>query len=54
MAAYTALVDPLLKRVLANRIESRTLAATRNLLLPKLMSREFCAPEAEKMVEAAA
>ncbi len=45
---------PLLARVLKNRSESRTLAQTRDLLLPKLMSGEIRLREAEKAVEAVA
>jgi type I restriction enzyme, S subunit len=40
-------VDPLMARVLANVQESRTLAATRDLLLPKLMSGELRVKDAE-------
>ena len=43
---------PLLSRVLSNRAEARTLAQTRDLLLPKLMSGEIRMREAEKAVEA--
>lgn len=38
---FEEMVDPLLDRVLANRAESRTLAQTRDLLLPRLMSGEL-------------
>ncbi len=48
---FAALVGPLLDRVLANRNESRTLAQTRDLLLPKLMSGEIRVRDAERMVE---
>jgi type I restriction enzyme S subunit len=54
IVAYGDLVAPLLRQVLANRRESRTLAATRDLLLPKLMSGEIRVRDAEKIVEAAA
>ncbi|WP_172599945.1 restriction endonuclease subunit S [Cereibacter sphaeroides] len=43
-------VMPLLNRVLANRTESRTLAQTRDLLLPKLMSGEVRVRQAEQLV----
>lgn len=43
-------VMPLLNRVLANRAESRTLAQTRDLLLPKLMSGEVRVKDAEQLV----
>jgi type I restriction enzyme S subunit len=42
-----------LNRVLANRAETRTLAQTRDLLLPRLMSGELRLAEAERVVEAA-
>ena len=44
--------SPLLTLVLRNRGESRILAQTRDLLLPKLMSGEICLGGAEKAVEA--
>lgn len=46
--------SPLLDRVLNNRAESCTLAETRDLLLPKLMSGEICLRDAEKAMEAVA
>ena len=47
---YAAVTEPLLARTLANRSESRTLAATRDFLLPKLMSGEVRVKDAEKLV----
>lgn len=47
------LIGPQFARMLANDLESRTLAATRDLLLPKLMSGEIRLREAEAMVEKA-
>jgi type I restriction enzyme S subunit len=47
------LISPILQRLLANRSESQNLAATRDLLLPKLMSGEIRVKDAEKMLEAA-
>ena len=47
-------VSSLLSRVLRSRVESRTLAQTRDLLLPKLMSGEIRLTEAEKAVESVA
>lgn len=44
-------VRPLFFRILANLKESRTLAQTRDLLLPKLMSGEIRVKEAEKIME---
>ena len=46
-------VSPLLDRALANRSESRTLAHTRDLLLPRLMSGEIRVRDAERLVEEA-
>jgi type I restriction enzyme S subunit len=48
---YGEHVELLLDRVLANRAESRTLAATRDLLLPKLMSGEIRVKDAETLIE---
>ncbi len=44
---------PLVERTVHNELESRTLAATRDLLLPKLMSGEIRLSEAEDLLEAA-
>jgi type I restriction enzyme S subunit len=54
MDAFCEVVTPMLDRVSANRRESRTLAAIRDLLLPKLMSGEIRVKEAENAVEAVA
>lgn len=51
---FEAVVQPLLDRILHNRGESRTLAATRDLLLPKLMSGEIRLRDAEREIEAVA
>ncbi len=48
------IIEPMFERGLANDLESRTLAATRDLLVPKLMSGEIRAKEAEKEVQAVA
>ena len=48
---YQAIAQPLLDRIVANIHESRTLAQTRDLLLPKLMSGEIRLRDAEKIVE---
>ena len=40
LEAFNALANPMLDRIVANIHESRSLAATRDLLLPKLMSGE--------------
>ena len=47
-------IGPLVERTIKNELESRTLAQTRDLLLPKLMSGEIRLREAEKAVEAVA
>lgn len=54
LAAFSNLAGPLLARAQANRTESRILAQTRDLLLPKLMSGEIRLKDAEKAVEAVA
>ena len=47
-------VGPLVERTIKNDLEARTLAQTRDLLLPKLMSGEIRLREAEEAVEAVA
>jgi type I restriction enzyme S subunit len=49
---FSATVSSLIDRVEANKQENRALAATRDLLLPKLMSGEIRVRDAEKAVEA--
>ena len=51
--AFDNLVAPEMQRILANLHESRTLAAIRDTLLPKLLSGEIQVKDAEKLVEAA-
>ena len=51
--AFYEHVDPLLQKMSANERESGTLALTRDLLLPKLLSGEIRLPDAEKAVEEA-
>ncbi len=51
---FSATVSSLIDRVEANKQENRTLAATRDLLLPKLMSGEIRVREADKFSELAA
>ncbi len=46
------LIGPMMGRVIANAHESRTLAALRDTLLPKLISGEIRVTEAEKAMEA--
>ncbi len=54
LRAFGALTTPLLERSVANSLESRTLVATRDLLLPKLMSGEIRVKDAEETVKAVA
>lgn len=49
--AFGRIVDPAFDKIRANGEESRTLAQTRDLLLPRLMSGEIRVAEAEKIVE---
>ncbi|NEK17631.1 restriction endonuclease subunit S [Rhizobium leguminosarum] len=53
VSEFGKLSELLRSKISLNEQESRTLAATRDLLLPKLMSGEVCLPEAEEMLEAA-
>ncbi len=52
--AFEAIAAPLFARMAANIDENRTLAATRDLLLPKLMSGEIRIRDAQAMVADAA
>lgn len=52
--SFSSLVAPIIERMESNKIENQTLAQTRDLLLPKLMSGEIRLGEAEEMVEAVA
>ena len=51
LRAFDEVVVPLFGRIVANEKESRTLAATRDLLLPKLMSGELRVKDAERFTE---
>jgi type I restriction enzyme, S subunit len=53
MKAFTAAAGPLFDRIDANKLESRALAAMRDLLFPKLMSGEIHVKDAAKVLEAA-
>ena len=53
MRAFDAIASVFRARIKHNSDESRTLAQTRNLLLPRLMSGELRVAEAENIVEAA-
>ncbi|MFN4101500.1 MAG: hypothetical protein ACK4GT_17175 [Pararhodobacter sp.] len=44
---------PIFGRIVANEKESRTLAATRDLLLPKLMSGEVRVKDTENLIREA-
>lgn len=50
MKAADEAIAPIFDRQIANDLESRTLAATRDFLLPKLMSGEVRVKDAEKLV----
>ena len=47
-------MSPLIEKLIANKLESRTLAALRDALLPKLLSGELRVPAAAPLVEARA
>lgn len=51
MNAFEASVAPLFEMMVCNEREARTLAQTRDLLLPRLMSGELRVAEAERIVE---
>lgn len=50
LEAFNESVESMLDRIVANIHESRTLAATRDLLLPKLMSGEVRVKDAENLI----
>ena len=54
VVGFSALVATILGRIESNKRENHTLARTRDLLLPKLMSGEIRLGEAEKAMEAVA
>jgi type I restriction enzyme, S subunit len=49
LEAFNAWLEPMVDRIVSNIHESRTLAATRDLLLPRLMSGEVRVEDAEKL-----
>lgn len=51
LAAFEATADVLFEKIKANGYEGRTLVATRDLLLPKLMSGEIRLGDTEELVE---
>lgn len=54
LSSLGELVSPMFRKIASNARESETLADTRDLLLPKLMSGEIRVKDAEKLAEAAA
>lgn len=50
LTAFDGLATPIFERITSNEYESRTLAQTRDLLLPKLMSGELRVRDAEALV----
>ena len=52
--SFSALVAPIIDRMESNKIENQTLAQTRDLLLPKLMSGQIRLRNAERALEAVA
>lgn len=52
MRAFERLARPLYKRIVESTRESRTLAALRDTLLPKLISGELRVKDAERIMEA--
>jgi type I restriction enzyme, S subunit len=52
--AYDDIAGPIYQWIMQNQLESRTLVASRDLLLPKLMSGEIRVKDAEKLLEAVA
>ena len=54
LASLDGLIGPLVERTIKNELESRILARTRDILLPKLMSGAIRLRDAERMVEAVA
>ena len=49
--AMSAVMEPIVSKMLNNNLEARTLAAIRDALLPKLLSGEVRVEEAEVVVE---
>ncbi|ECF3883998.1 restriction endonuclease subunit S [Salmonella enterica] len=50
ICAFTPFFEPVLNRVISNRLESRKLENLRDTLLPKLLSGEITLPEAEQII----
>ena len=51
ITSFSALVAPIIDRMESNKIENQTLALTRDLLLPMLMSGQIRLRDAEKAME---
>lgn len=49
--SFDALVQPIIERIVASIHESRTLAALRDALLPKLISGEIRVKDAERFLQ---
>ena len=52
-AAFTELIQPMTERLIGGTYESRTLAALRDVLLPRLISGELRVSDAGKTMEVA-
>ena len=52
LLAFSSVAEPIFNRLVANGREDISLARTRDLLLPKLLSGELRVPDAERIVEA--
>ncbi|EDS5974118.1 restriction endonuclease subunit S [Salmonella enterica subsp. enterica] len=50
ICAFTPFFEPVLNRVISNRLEARKLENLRDTLLPKLLSGEITLPEAEQII----
>lgn len=53
ISAFSLLLSPMFEKIVASVHENRTLASTRDLLLPKLMSGDIRLGEAQELAEAA-
>ena len=53
MKKLDQIFSPLIEQIIANNLNSRTLAALRDTLLPKLLSSELRVRDAERWVETA-
>lgn len=54
MKVADELIGPIFQRIVSNSLEARTLATTRDLLLPRLLSGKLRVMDAERAIEAAA